>query len=555
METATTDKSIVKLNEHKDEWAQLPIPQKVILFHQVLKNMKEHAQAWVDIANRHKQIEADSPWSGEEWFGGISALAAEIHGYIETLDGLAEGRMPKLKKVWKNSYDHTVLHIYPNNKIEAMILSGITAEAWMQQGVTEENVNEHMALFYKQKNPEGKVALVLGAGNVNCIPLLDALYRLIAHGQVVLLKINPINEYLGPIWEEIFEPFISAGYMQFAYGGADVGNYLVHHPDIHEIHLTGSARTHDAIVFGTGEEGLMRKERNEPILKKPITSELGCVSPLIIVPGKWSEKDIQFQAERVVTTKLHNGGFNCVASQVMILPEKWELKDKFLDAVRDVFRKLPARSPWYPGSAERQKAALALHPEAETFSDDEVPSTLIAGIAPDALNEHFFNEESFCTVLAQTSLPGDTPAEFLQHAVVFCNERLQGTLGASIIAHPDTMKELGEVLDRAVADLRYGAIGVNIWNAMVFTLHQAPWGAYAGHTLNDIQSGIGVVHNTFLLDKVEKTVVSGPFYSRPKPPWFVTNKTAHITGRRLAYLSIDKKPSRIPGVFISALRG
>ena len=555
METTNMDESIVKLNEHKDEWAQLPIQQKTLLFRQVLKNMEEHAQAWVDIANRNKGIEADSPWSGEEWFGGISALASELYGYIETLEGLSEDRLPELKKVWKNSFDRTVLQIYPNNKMEALVLSGITAEAWMQQGVTEENLSEHMAVFYRQKNPAGKVALVLGAGNVNCIPLLDAIYRLIAYGQVVLLKINPINEYLGPIWEKIFEPFISAGYLRFAYGSADVGNYLVHHPAIHEIHLTGSARTHDAIVFGTGEEGRMRKKRNEPIMKKPISSELGGVSPLIIVPGNWNERDIQFQAERVVTTKLHNGGFNCVASQVLVLPEKWELKDKFLDAVRDVFRKLPARSPWYPGSADRQKAALAAHPEAETFSDDEVPSTLIADIAPDAANESIFNNESFCTVLAQTSLPGDTPAEFLQHAVAFCNDRLQGTLGASIIAHPDTVKELGEALDRAVADLRYGAIGVNVWNAMAFTLHQAPWGAFAGHTLDDIQSGMGVVHNTFLLDKVEKTVVSGSFYSKPKPPWFVTNKTAHITGRRLAYFSIDRKPSRIPGIFMSALRG
>ena len=54
-----------------------------------------------------------------------------------------------------------------------------------------------MAAFYRERGPHGGVALVLGAGNVNSIPPLDALYRLIARGQVVLLKMNPVNDYLG----------------------------------------------------------------------------------------------------------------------------------------------------------------------------------------------------------------------------------------------------------------------------------------------------------------------------------------------------------------------
>jgi aldehyde dehydrogenase (NAD(P)+) len=41
----------------------------------------------------------------------------------------------------------------------------------------------------------------------------------------------------------------------------------------------------------------------------------------------------------------------------------------------------------------------------------------------------------------------------------------------------------------------------------------------------------------------------------PRPPWFVSNKTAHVTGKRLTYYAGDKKLSRLPGVFISALRG
>ena len=93
------------------------------------------------------------------------------------------------------------------------------------------------------------------------------------------------------------------------------------------------------------------------MLEKPISSELGGVSPTIVLPGKWSADDLRFQAEHVVTQKLHNGGFNCVASQVLVLSSDWEQKDAFLDAIRDALRSAPARTPYYPGCEARMDRA------------------------------------------------------------------------------------------------------------------------------------------------------------------------------------------------------
>ena len=49
-------------------------------------------------------------------------------------------------------------------------------------------------------------------------------------------------------------------------GGADVGQYLTGHPRIDEVHITGSDKTYDAVVFGTGAEGARRKAADEPVL-------------------------------------------------------------------------------------------------------------------------------------------------------------------------------------------------------------------------------------------------------------------------------------------------
>lgn len=60
--------------------------------------------------------------------------------------------------------------------------------------------------------------------------------------------------------------------------------------------------------------------------------------------------------------------------------------------------------------------------------------------------------------------PAD-PATFLRAAIAFANTQLRGTLSANIIIHPKTIKALGDRFDALLQELRYGAIGVNVWAA------------------------------------------------------------------------------------------
>ena len=94
-----------------------------------------------------------------------------------------------------------------------------------------------------------------------------------------------------------------------------------------------------------------------------------------------------------------------------------------------------------------------------------------------------------------------------------------------------------------------------------------PWGAYPGHTRQDIQSGTGVVHNTLLFDQSQKSVVYEPFYPfprnlrfgelhlSPKPAWFITHRQSLPLSRRLAYFEADPTWTRLPAIFSLALRG
>ena len=54
-------------------------------------------------------------------------------------------------------------------------------------------------------------------------------------------------------------------------------------PLVDAVHMTGGVRTHDAIVWGAPPEVQAKNKRaGTPVLQKPMTSELGCITPWVI---------------------------------------------------------------------------------------------------------------------------------------------------------------------------------------------------------------------------------------------------------------------------------
>jgi hypothetical protein len=229
-----------------------------------------------------------------------------------------------------------------------------------------------------------------------------------------------------------------------------------------------------------------------------------------------------------------------------------------------VLRALPPRTDYYPGAAQRLGAVLEAHPQAESHGDGDCRI-----LVPDIIDhdDMLITGEVFGSALGVVRLPGDTPAEFLRHAVDFANDELPGTLGATLIVHPRTEKAHREAVRTAVADLRYGTLGVNCWSGVGFLLGFTPWGAHPGHTRQDIGSGIGFVHNAFMLEDIEKTVLRAPFTPAPRglvtgdpslsprPSYFVTNRTALTTVERLTRFTAAPRLMKLPALFASALRG
>jgi acyl-CoA reductase-like NAD-dependent aldehyde dehydrogenase len=555
------DLAVEELRARAGEWAALPLPERIALVEELQRDVARVAERWATLSLQAKGIASDEPAAGEEWITGPYLVLRNLRLLRRSLADIASRGRPRIPGGVSTRPDgQVVARVFPADVWDRLLYRGFTGEVWMQPGLTLDELPESQAVAYRENGAGGKVVLVLGAGNLSSIAPMDALYKLFVEKQVVLLKMNPVIAYLGPVIAEGFRALVARGFFHVAYGGASEGEYLCRHEGVDEIHVTGSDRTHDAIVFGTGEEGARRKRERQPLLTKKITSELGNVTPVIVVPGEWSESDLELQAANVATQLAYNGGFNCVTSRVIVTWAAWPRREAFLNALRKVLTAVPPRQAYYPGAEERFAAFLARHPEGEQFGGrtaDRLPWTLISGLDASRGGDICFTTEAFCGIMGETPVAAPSVPEFIDRAVDFVNEKVWGTLAVGLIVHPLSLRdsEVAAAVERAIANLHYGTVSLNQWSAAGYALGVAPWGAFTGSDLFDVRSGVGVVHNTLMFSQVQKTVFRAPFRAWPTPPWFVTCRTAHVVGQRITSFEAGPSIWRLLGVFTAALRG
>lgn len=558
---AGIDAALATLSQKKAEWASLPIRDLRAILGELIKDFAAVAERWVAASVAAKGL--DVAKAGEEWLAGPYFVVRNLRLLDGALTDIEKRGAPRIPgSVRRRSDGQVTARIFPANLYDRLFYSGVHAEVWMEPDVTVETLPQTQAVAYHPtaEPASGRVCLVLGAGNVSSIGPMDVLYKLFVERQVVICKMHPVNAYLGPIMAEGFQALRDWGVLRIVYGGAEEGAYLCEHPEVDEIHITGSDKTVEAIVFGPGEEGQKRKRERRPRLEKTISSELGNVSPVIVVPGPWSASDVAYQAESLASMLTNNAGFNCNAVRVILTHRGWEKRADLLEAFYDQLRHLPSRKAYYPGAEERYQSFLSAHPEMQQLGSadpGELPWAVVPDVDPDREDDPAFTTEAFCGLCCETALEADSAADFLDQAVSFANERLWGTLNVTLLVHPASLgePELAAAVERAVRDLRYGTVSINNWAAIGYGLVIAPWGAYPGHDLYDIQSGSGVVHNTLMFSRVQKTVVRSPFRMVPKPVWFPSHKTATVLGEKLTRFEASPSPLKLPGIFWHALRG
>ena len=561
---ATTDRShldqaVAVLRERAREFARLTPTAKAQLLRACIPRLVDLAPEWVASGCQAKGVGAEH--AAEEWLAGPMTTVRMMRLLAESLTEIARaGKPPFGRSARVRSDGRLEVELFPSSAIDKVTFNGFSGYVLMQPGVDRAEARRRQASFYDRRDPEGGVALILGAGNVSSIPPMDAFTKMFIEGYVCLVKMNPVNEWVGPILERALAPMIERGFLRIVYGGGDVGKYLCEHKDIADIHITGSDATHDLIVWGPpGAERDRRKKANDPLLKVPISSELGNVSPVAIVPSLYSEDELWFQAKNVTTMITNNASFNCNAAKMLITSAAWPQREKFLGMVKKCLAEVPARKAYYPGAKDRYAKLTGGRDRVEKIGSagpDALPWTIIRDVESAKTDDPLFRTEPFCGLLSETTLPASDPAEFLAQATSFMNDTLWGTLNACIVIHPrdEARGDVARQLDRSIVELRYGTVAINHWPAICYGAVTLPWGGHPSATLGDIQSGLGWVHNTFMLEGMDKTVVRGPLVVKPKPAWFYDNKNTRGLGPKLVAMESDPSWLRMPGILLGALK-
>jgi hypothetical protein len=554
------DAAVAEVRAAAPAWASTPPAERARLLDEVIGTTVRAADRWTRLAALHEHLDPGGHEAAEEALVGPYLFVRGTRLHRDALRDIDRHGLPRIPgPVRTRAGGQVVARVFPVDPLDRVTYVGTRADVWMDPSVRLEGLPDTMAAAYRAWRPV-ETCLVLGAGNASSIAPLDILHQLVVEGRVVVCKTHPAMAHLAEAHEAAMAPLVRAGVLRIVHGDGDVGTFLVQHPGIDRLHITGSDRTYEAIVYGAGPDGAERKRRDDPVLHKPFTAELGNLTPIIVVPGRWSPSDLDYHADSIATMLTNNAGFNCTTSRVIVTPARWPQRSQLLDRIRSRLAATPSRLAFYPGAPERYAAFAAAHPEAERFGDatgEHLPWMLIPDLDAAASDDPCYRVEAFCGITAETPIDAPDVPTYLERAVRFANETLWGSLNATIIVDGATRRDPGghPAVERAIADLRYGCVSVNHWSALGFGLGVTPWGAFPGHDRTDIQSGTGFVHDPLMFGAVQKTVIRAPFRVWPKPIWFGSHRTVDRLVPELIRFEADRAPWRLAPIFAAAVRG
>ncbi len=543
---ADIDRAVARLGEAAPEFVKLAPAHKAKLLGEVKRRLYELAPRLTLAGCNAKDIDPGGELYGEELLAGPVTILHYVRMLEQALTDVAAHGLPVIPdECVSERGSGSSVRVLPISALDRLRFAGISAEAWLD--VPPQDVAASRAATYRgpPRNPE--VGLVLGAGNIPAIPATDALHELFVAGRTCLLKMSPVNAYLGPLFELVFAPLVSRGYLAFVYGGPEVGAYCCQHPGIAAIHVTGSAETHDRIVWGSEPERSERKRLGQPICTKQVTSELGNITPVIVPPGKYAERELEHLSRSIAGMMTHNASFNCLSAKMLVLPGDPAFRADLLARLGRRLESVVTRKAYYPGAKQRYQrfvAASATVREIGSGDGERLPWALITGLDPASATLHF-EQEPFCSVLSEVSLPEREPVEFFAAATRFANERLWGTLSAVVIAPQSLLGDsrLKEACDAAIERLDYGAVSLNAWSGLAFGISELPWGAAPGSTRENVRSGIGWSHNAFMLERVRKVVVRAPLAAFPTPFWYPEHRSLGRFAQ--AFFEYELEPSAL----------
>lgn len=468
-------------------WAATSAVERLALIKTLQRNLLAHVEELgiADTAMKNGLAGSGAVSMAEGMAGTVIPMANTLMGIRRLYEALARGEMPRAngsRAIGGDIHEVDVFPIHAKDKL----LAG-KARGYLHVKGTPKQVSP-------LEKPAGVIA-VSGAGNYSSS--VEMAMALFLENKAVIHKPHALNEASDGVWVKIFAPLIERKALVFI--GADQSFAL---PKV-----TGL----EAIYF-TGSTGVAHAIQNAATV--PVVSECGGNNPCIIVPGRWTAKEMKHWAVQIASAGKLNGGAACGRPQTIITSKAWPQREQFLTALRkaiaeDTF----GTAAYYPGVDKTKDAFLENQPSAEVLRPEggAHPASDVVFIPGIGEGDFAVANEAFCQVFSELPLDTGTDSDdFLTKATAFCNNKLLGSLGCMMLVDNATFKSNEDRIHQAVHELNYGGIAINNIPPNIWLNAYLTWGG-CGETTEDFVSGVGNFGNALNFENVVKSVIIDDF--------------------------------------------
>ncbi len=307
--------------------------------------------AWLDSTGTIVQT-IKSPVTGEDLYQAPDASAEDIHAAVKAAKK-AQVAWAQLTAWERAEVCHRIADVIEKHKerlaraltieqgkpLESEALPGLEETAENFRIAAEDVKRQETAIIPSMdknkriltfREPHGVYACII-PWNFPTLMLSEFVAPAIAAGNTVVLKPSEWTPGIIALLTEVMaEADIPAGVFNLVYGGGEVGQQLVEHPEIDAIGFIGSHITAEKIVRSAG--------------MKPSIIEASGNGPTIVC----EDADLRAAAEGVVFGGFYCAGQVCCATARVIVHEK--VHDEFVDLVLEEAEKWQLGDPFDPNT-------------------------------------------------------------------------------------------------------------------------------------------------------------------------------------------------------------
>lgn len=228
------------MREGAREFARAPLSRKLAALAEIRARLAARGHELARLGAAAKGI-AEGGF-GEELLAGAVIIQRYVRLLSESLTQIRERGAPVVgdERIHRLASGEVSVRVMPHSLADRALFMPYSVDVRLAADVDAADLRSAQASFYRGAEPEGAVVAVLGGGNVASIPALDLLHECFVAGRACVLKMSPVNAYLGPAFEHIFAPLSELGGLAIVYGGADTGRALLASSHVDHVHMTGS---------------------------------------------------------------------------------------------------------------------------------------------------------------------------------------------------------------------------------------------------------------------------------------------------------------------------